>query len=302
MKEFVAACVQIAITPNDVQANVAKGKEWLKKAVSVHSADLVVFPETATTGYETGLSAEELWGLVDEVPGEVTAEIQSTAAELGVHVVWPTYRRGSVRGEVYNSAVLIGPKGEIIGTYDKTHPAPWERRDHGGWATIGTQAEVFETELGTIGMIICYDGDFPELSRILAVKGAEMIIRASALQRSYDIWYITNCARAYDNHVYVLGCNLVGPDAAGNYGFGHSMIVNPIAWRLAQARGTEEIISAKLDPDPLRFITKGSDFPQTFDHLEDRNLDLYRESLVEARSQFDIGRRSELIDKEEATE
>jgi predicted amidohydrolase len=192
---------------------------------------------------------------------------------------------------VYNSAILIGPDGDIIGIYDKTHPAPWERRDAGGWATVGTHADVFETALGSLGMIICYDGDFPELSRLLAVKGVEVIVRASALQRSYDIWYITNAARAYDNHVYVVASNLVGPDARGNYGFGHSMIVNPIAWRLAQARGTEEVIAAKLDPDPLRYITWGSKSLQTFDHLEDRNLKLYEEILKEARSRFEPGKR-----------
>ncbi|MEA1976740.1 MAG: carbon-nitrogen hydrolase family protein [Chloroflexota bacterium] len=291
MKEFIAACVQIAITPNDVQANVSKGVSWLKKAVSENEAELVVFPETVTTGYETGLDAEGLWDLVDEAPGLITQEIQEAANELGVYVVWPSYRRGSVRGEVYNSSILIGPDGEIIGIYDKTHPAPWERRDHGGWALVGDRADVYETELGTLGMIICYDGDFPELSRILAVKGAEMIIRVSALQRSFDIWHITNAARAYDNHVYVIASNLVGRDAKGNYGFGHSMIVNPIAWRLAQARGTEEIIAARLDPDPLRYITWGSKHPQNFDHLEDRNLELYKESLNEARSRFEIGKR-----------
>jgi hypothetical protein len=70
------------------------------------------------------------------------------------------------------------------------------------------------------------------------------------------------------------------------------MIVNPIAWRLAQARGTEEIIAAKLDPDPLRHITWGSKSLQTFDHIEDRNIELYKESLVEARSRFEIGKRS----------
>jgi beta-ureidopropionase len=227
---------------------------------------------------------------VDEVPGHVTRDVQAAAKSLGVHVVWGTYRRGPERGVVYNSAILIGPDGEIIGIYDKTHPAPWERRDGGGWAAVGTRADVFETALGNIGMIICYDGDFPELSRLLAVKGAEVIVRASALQRSYDIWYITNAARAYDNHVYVVASNLVGPDALGNYGFGHSMIVNPIAWRLAQARGTEEIIAAKLDPEPLRYITWGSKSLQTFDHLEDRNLELYEEILREARSRFEIGK------------
>jgi len=291
MQEFVAACVQIAIAPNDVQANIKKGIMWLEKAVSEHEAELVVFPETVTTGYETNLTPEELWDLVDEAPGRITHDIQAAAKKLGVHVVWPTYRRAGERGAVYNSAILIGPDGEIIGIYDKTHPAPWERTDGGGWVQVGTRADVFETALGTIGMIICYDGDFPELSRLLAVKGAEIIVRASALQRSYEIWYITNAARAYDNHVYVVASNLVGPDACDNYGFGHSMIINPIAWRLAQARGTEEIVSARLDPDPMRYITFGSKSLQTFDHLEDRNLQLYEEILKEARSRFEPGKR-----------
>lgn len=291
MQEFVAACVQIAIAPNDVGANIKKGIMWLEKAVSEHEAELVVFPETVTTGYETNLTPEELWDLVDEAPGRITHDIQAAAKNLGVHVVWPTYRRAGERGAVYNSAILIGPDGEIIGIYDKTHPAPWERIDGGGWVQVGTRADVFETALGTIGMIICYDGDFPELSRLLAVKGAEIIVRASALQRSYEIWYITNAARAYDNHVYVVASNLVGPDACDNYGFGHSMIINPIAWRLAQARGTEEIISARLDPDPMRYITFGSKSLQTFDHLEDRNLQLYEEILKEARSRFEPGKR-----------
>jgi predicted amidohydrolase len=291
VKEFIAACVQIAIRPNDVRANIDKGIVWLERAVSEYEAELVVFPETVTTGYETGLSAEELWDLVDGAPGHITRDVQLAARSLGVHVVWGTYRRGPERGEVYNSAILIGPDGEIAGIYDKTHPAPWERRDGGGWAMVGQRAEVFETALGNIGMIICYDGDFPELSRLLAVKGADIIARPSALQRSFDIWYITNCARAYDNHVYVVASNLVGPDAQGNYGFGHSMIVNPIAWRLAQARGTEEIIAAKLDPDPLRYVTWGSRSLQTFDHLEDRNLKLYEEILKEAVSRFTPGKR-----------
>ncbi len=291
MKEFVAACVQIAITPNDVEANITKGLSWLEKAVHEYQAELVVFPETVTTGYETGLDAGQLWDLVDGAPGRITQAIQAKAKELGVYVVWPSYRRAGERGMVYNSAILIGSDGEIAGIYDKTHPAPWERQDGGGWVLVGDRADVFKTSLGDIGMIICYDGDFPELSRLLAVKGAEIIIRVSALQRSYDIWYITNAARAYDNHVYLLASNLIGPDAGGNYGFGHSMILNPIAWRLAQARGTEEIIAARLDPDPMRYITYGSKSLQNFDHLEDRNLKLYEGILKEARSRFEPGIR-----------
>ena len=69
------------------------------------------------------------------------------------------------------------------------------------------------------------------------------------------------------------------------------MIVNPIAWRLAQARGGEEIVAARLDPDPLRYVTWGSKSHQIFDHLEDRNLPLYEEILKEARSRFELGER-----------
>lgn len=291
MKEFTAACVQIAVMPNDVKANVEKGVAWLEKAVKENEAELVVFPETITTGFVTNLPADELWDLVDDAPGQITHEVQKAAKAYGVHVVWPSYRRGPQRGIVFNSSILIGPDGEIIGIYDKTHPFPLERADCGGWVTVGKRAEVFETALGMIGMIICYDGDFPELSRILAVKGAEVITRPSALLRSFDIWNLTNSARAYDNHVYVVAANSIGPDAGGGYYFGHSMIVNPIAWRLAQARGTEEIVAARLDPDPLRHITWGSKSLQTFDHLEDRNIELYKESLVPARSRFEIGKR-----------
>ena len=291
MKEFIAACAQIGITPNEPQVNIKKCLEWLDKAVNEYQADLVVFPETITTGFDTGLPVDELWEMLDVAPGALTEDIQQAAKKHSAHVVWPTYRRADEGKGILNSAILIGPDGEFIGTYDKTHPFPGERRDMGGWTEIGTRAEVFETELGNIGMIICYDGDFPELSRLLAVKGAEIIVRPSALLRSYDIWYITNCARAYDNHVYMVSTNMLGPDAAGNYYFGHSMIVNPIAWRLAQARGTEEIIAAKLDPDPLRYITWGSKSLQPFDHLEDRNLALYEEILKEARSKFEPGKR-----------
>ncbi|HZQ08229.1 MAG TPA: carbon-nitrogen hydrolase family protein [Anaerolineae bacterium] len=291
MKEFIAACAQIAITPNDVQANIEKAVEWVAKAANEFDADLIVLPETVTTGFVTGLDGNGIWDLVSDMPGRITHEIQRLTKSLGVHVIFPSYRRGNERGVIYNSAALIGPNGDIIGIYDKTHPFPAENCACGGWTTMGTRADVFETALGSIGMIICYDGDFPELSRLLAIKGAEIIARPSALLRSFDIWHLTTAARAYDNHVYMVATNMVGPDAGGNYYFGHSMIVNPIAWRLAQARGSEEIIAAKLDPDPLRFITTGSHSPQSFDHLEDRNLELYEEILKQARARFEIGRR-----------
>jgi predicted amidohydrolase len=102
---------------------------------------------------------------------------------------------------------------------------------------------------------------------------------------------MTNKARAYDNHVYVIAANSVGADAGNNYYFGSSMIINPIARKLAQARGTEEIISAKLDPNPLKQVTYGANSPMIFDHLEDRNLEVYKDILKKAKSPFEPAER-----------
>ena len=180
---------------------------------------------------------------------------------------------------------MIGRNGEIVGKYRKTHPFPSERVERGGWTIPGDKAEVFKTDIANIGIIICYDGDFPDLSTTLALKGAEVIVRPAAFLRSYDHWWATNFARAYDNHVYIVAVNSVGPDAEGNHYFGHSMIIAPNGWKLAQGRCAEEIVYAKLSPDPLKYIYGGTTSEQTFDHLEDRNLKVY-DVIREGKSVF----------------
>lgn len=291
MKEFVVVGAQMAVRPNEPAFNMAKGAEWIRRAVEEQGAELVVFPEDATTGFNPALKVEEIWDLVDAIPGRMTEPIQEAARCHRAHVIWTTYERGENRRIVYNSAILVDSSGEILGVYRKTHPFPTERIGGGGWVTPGDKAVVYETSLGKIGMIICYDGDFPELSRVLAVNGAEIIVRPSALLRPFDLWHLTNAARAYDNHVYMVAVNAVGADAAGTNYFGHSMIVTPIGNRLAQGRGVEEMIFARLNPDPLKFVSFGSDSPQIFDHLEDRNLAVYGDILKKARSPFEPATR-----------
>jgi len=291
MREHIAACVQISVEPNNISYNVDKCCHWLEKAVKEHDAQLVVFPETITTGFTPNMPREELYTMLSPVPGEATAKIQALCKEFKVHTIFGLYEKGANRGEVLNSSVLIDDKGEAKGIYRKTHPFPTERLGGGGWTTPGREAVVTDTKLGKIGMIICYDGDFPELSRVLAIKGAEIITRPSALLRSFEIWEMVNKARAYDNHVYFLAANAVGGDAGNNYYFGHSMIVSPIARTLALARGQEEIVSARLDPDPIKYISYGSKSPMMFDHLEDRNIEVYKDILLEAKSPFEPYKR-----------
>jgi predicted amidohydrolase len=285
MRAFTAAAVQLApvagpLSPDTVKANIAKCVDWLTRCVEATGAELVVLPESATTGFTPDCSPEELWDLVTELPGAVIEPIQAAAASLGVHVCVGTYERGAERGVVYNSSALIGPDGALLGVYRKTHPFCTEIRARGGWVTPGDQVTVVDTELGRIGMIICFDGDYPELTRIQAVQGAEVICRPSALLRSADLWELTSRARAYDNHVYVIGANATGIDPAGAIYFGNSMIVTPVAEVVARGSSFEQWVAARLDPDEaLASLTPGSSVPQGFDHLADRNLALIKNHL-----------------------
>ncbi len=297
MQKFTAACAQFAITPLAVRENVQKAVHWIERAVRENGAQLVVLPETLTTGCVPGLSPEELWDRVDVIPGALTAPIAEAARRLDVLVVFASYERGEKRGTVYNSAMLFNRQGELAGLYRKTHLFPTERKSAGGWSTPGRRPVVVETDLASIGLTICYDGDFPELYRAEAIMGAQVICRPSALTRSFDIWELTNRARAYDNHVYLLACNSVGADAGGNYYFGHSMVVSPVAQVQALARGGEEVIAVELDPDPLKYLTPGSKAPMKFDHLQDRNLAAYENILTPARSGFEPAQRIEYLEE-----
>jgi deaminated glutathione amidase len=299
MREFVAAAVQLApargpLTAASLVANAERAVELTRQCHAATGAELIVLPESVTTGFTPGIDTEQLWDLVSELPGPVLQPYADVAAELGTHLVLGTYERGPERGVVYNAAVVLSPAGELLGVYRKTHPFGSERADRGGWVTPGEDILVVETPLGRIGVIICFDGDYPELARITALAGAEVICRPSALLRSADIWELTNRARAYDNHVYLIGSNATGIDPGGVIYFGNSMIVTPIAEVVAKASSHECWVSARLDPDTaMRSMTPGSSVPQTFDHLADRNLALIRKNaellMSEARTSFKLG-------------
>jgi predicted amidohydrolase len=287
MRALTAAALQLAphpgpLTANSVAENLNRAVELIERCVSATGAELLVLPEAVTTGFTPGIATEDLWDLMSPIPGPTTEPVQEAARRLGVHVVHCTYERGAERGVVYNSAVLIGPGGDILGAYRKTHLFPGETQ----WVTPGESVTVVDTELGRIGLTVCFDGDFPELFRIQAVLGAEIVCRPSALLRSADIWELTNRARAYDNHVFIIGANATGTDPAGVHYFGNSMIVTPIAEVVARAASHEGWACARVDPaTAMRTLTPGSDRAQTFDHLAARNLKLlaaYQHELIAA--------------------
>ena len=290
---FTLGAVQFAPQRYDVAANIAQVAALLNDV----RADLLVLPELANSGYLYASSAELVpYAEPGDGSGPFLAALRDLAASTG-GVIVAGFAELADDG-LYNSAAAVSAAG-VIQVYRKTHLFPTERvgtrRDPAdpkgtcGWSTPGRDPVVIETPLANIGLTICFDGDFPELYRAEALMGAEVICRPSALLRSFEIWELTNRARAYDNHVYIVACNAVGLDAGGNYYFGHSMIVDPIAHKLAQARGTEEVCFAELDPDPLKRISYGVASPMIFDHLRDRNTAAYHNILRPGSSRFEPG-------------
>jgi deaminated glutathione amidase len=278
---LTAAAVQVAarpgpLTAETVKTNLDNAVGWVERCVDSSGAELVVLPESCTTGFTPALSPEDLWDVVTEVPGPVSEPMQEAARRLGAHLCYGTYERGDRRGVVYNTALLIGPSGEILSSYRKTHLYSGESVASGGWVTPGDTVAVADTPFGRIGTVICFDGDYPELARIQAVRGAAILLRPSALLRSADIWELTTRARAYDNHVFVIAANAVGTDPAGTLYFGNSLIVTPTAEVVARGTTHEGWVCARIDPaTAMSTLSPGSSQPQRFDHLADRNVALY---------------------------
>lgn len=153
-------------------------------------ANLIVLPESLTY-YATGL---EYVDCAESVPGPSTSYFGSLAKKYRTHIVAGILERDGHL--VYNTAILLGPAGQLIGKYRKvTLP----RGEIEGGITPGNQYPVFETEFGRVGMMICYDGFFPEVARELAKNGAEVI--------AWPVWGcnpMLGAARACENHVYVV--------------------------------------------------------------------------------------------------
>ena len=172
---------------------------------------------------------------------------------------------------LYNSVALIDRDGVPLGQYRKSHlvdgpeTASFEK---------GTEYSVFDTEIGKIGIMICWDTAYPEVARILALKGAEIILVPAAWEAPFDEdWDIVQCARSFDNVLYVASCNHVGTDRELTF-FGKSKIVGPVGRTIKQAGSGEEVIRAAVDLDLLPELR--NDF---YVLLRDRNPNTYGEIL-----------------------
>ncbi len=250
------AAVQLNSTA-DPAANLATA-DRLTRAAAADGASLIVLPEKWTA---IG-SDEELRAAAEPLDGRSVRWARATARELGVDLVAGSILERLAGSEkLANTSVHVDATGEVRAVYRKVHMFDVEV----GGRTYreseleepGDEIVLSETGDGVeLGLSICYDLRFPELYRILAVRGARLIAVPAAftLQTTRDHWETLLRARAIENQAFIIAANQIGPHPAGQHSGGRSMIVDPWGLVLARAPDRECHIVAELDLDGQREI------------------------------------------------
>jgi predicted amidohydrolase len=178
-------------------------------------------PELVTSGYELGVRFTEI---AQRVPGPAINLMAQRAADAGVYIAFGLATKEKVESILYNSAVLVGPEGELLGVYNKIHLRGEERMAF----REGFRMPVIDTgEIGKIGLMLGWDLAFPEVARSLVLEGAELLCVLGNWETAHaDECKTYNRARAYENALFVAADNRVGEDVTMSFG-GESMIVGP---------------------------------------------------------------------------
>ncbi|WP_176585884.1 nitrilase-related carbon-nitrogen hydrolase [Priestia megaterium] len=217
------AAIQMQAQPGQRESNIQTCVKMVEKAV-LRGAELVVLPELWISGYY--LTKEEFKVFAETPTGNTVTFFQNLAKKLGIVMVVP-FVEGE-QDQLYISLAVIESTGEVISTYRKSFL--WGREKE--IFTPGEKAyDVISTSKGKLGLLICADIEFPEPSRILVLKGAELLIVPSVWSYGAETrWDIQLPARALDNTVFVLGVNTVNEGSCGK-----SKLVSPFGEVLSEA-------------------------------------------------------------------
>jgi predicted amidohydrolase len=265
-RDLLAGGIQLAAVPGDVEANLAKIERLSRSAKRDHSGlDLLVLPELGVTGYSAG---ERFFDLAEPWPeGESLQRLSALAEELGVVLVAGYAEAGEAADVIYDSAAVFDRDGRPVASYRKTHCLDTERR----FFANGDELPLITTSAGRLGVMICWDGAFPEVARTHALAGADLLVMIGAWEDPYvRDWDLVASARAYDNVVPVVAVNRTGADGGGHFS-GHSRVVDCLGVTVS-GLGPEEdgVLVATVDLDRTREVRAGYG-----SQLRDRRPELY---------------------------
>ncbi|MFQ5834649.1 MAG: carbon-nitrogen hydrolase family protein [bacterium] len=223
--------------------NIARAIKFIEQFKG--KADIVCFPEFFTTGYNLDLIGDDFYELAETIPGETTQEMSKRAKKNGLAVIGSIVEKDPLCEEIlYDTAFIINKEGKLASKYRKFYLYPPEHQ----YFKPGKDFPVVDLGLVRVGVTICYDHAFPELFRILSLKGAQVVFILSAIPKGYE--YLLNLrarARAQDNQIFVAHVNRVGKEGNVQY-CGLSKVADPKGEVVAEASsGQEEALWVELD-------------------------------------------------------
>jgi predicted amidohydrolase len=257
-RKVMAAAIQMSSTPEKIE-NLETAERLIREAVAA-GAEMAALPELwSCHGLEKVYKDN-----AEPIPGPTTDFLGKLARELGVWVLGGSILEGEPEAErLFNTSTFFDPSGELVAVYRKIHLFDVKAPDQEYLESrvIAPGQEIVTAKAGptTLGLSVCYDLRFPELYRLLTLKGAEILAVPAAftLQTGKDHWELLLRARAVENQAYVLAPAQWGQKADGRWTYGRSMVVDPWGTVLATCPDRDGFALATLDLDYLdRFRTE----------------------------------------------
>jgi N-carbamoylputrescine amidase len=268
------ALTQLACGPN-VAENVEKHISKIREAAA-NGAQIIGLQELFDAQYFPQTVDVNGYKFAQTLPSETTNKMQALAAELGVVLIVPIYEE-AMPGVYFNTVVVFDADGKYLGKYRKNHIPDGPQYHEKFYFTPGDLGyPIFETKFGKIAVGICWDEWFPEVARIFALQGAEIIFYPSAIgsepdrpdYSSHEAWQTVIRAHGITNGVFIAASNRVGTEADMTF-YGHSFISDPFGDFLATAEKQETIIYAECD------LTKIREARELLHFFRDRRVDTY---------------------------
>lgn len=252
---------QMDVLLGDTEQNLQTVREMTAEAAR-RGSDFVVFPELWSTGYDLENSDRH----ATTIDGGIFAETAALAKQYSLHIVGSNLSRLG-EGQFGNTAVLFDPDGAALGTYTKAHL--FGPMDEDRYLTPGDGIELTETRWGKVGLAICYDLRFPEITRAYAAAGANIIFLPSEWPYPRVAhWRTLLRARAIENQVFMVACNRVGVTGEAIF-FGHSTIIGPDGGIVVEGGEGAMLMTATIDLDEIEKVRS------LFNVHDDRRPDIY---------------------------
>ena len=261
-----AAIVQFKASTNK-ETNLKKILNYISKAAQ-NKATLVAFPEFMMFYTNSSQTPKQLASLAETISGNFVTTIANTAKENHIQVIGSFYEKSTKKNRVYDTSFVIDKSGKVISTYRKIHLYDALGFRESNKMIAGSKiTKPVKTSVGKVGLMICYDLRFPEMSRSLAVAGSEVLVAPSAWVKGdmkEEHWLTINKTRAIEN-----GCYVIAPDQVGNIYCGRSIVVDPYGKILLDMKKRQGIGYVNIDLKKIKQVRK------VLPLLKNRRTDVY---------------------------